>query len=251
MDKLVSIITATYNSSEFIIDTYQSLYNQNYTNWEWLITDDSSTDNTYDILLMLKSKDPRIKVDRLEKNSGAAVARNNSLLIAKGHFIAFIDSDDLWSPEKLADQIFFMESNCINFSFTTYQLINEFGEKLNKFVDVESSPVLSYQGLLKKNATVGCSTVVLRKSAFEDIEMPLLRTGQDYALWLKLLRYKENAYCLRKVLSFYRIRSNSISRNKFRKAMRQWEIYRNIERLNFIRSSIYFFFYAFHATFRK
>ncbi|WP_338564491.1 hypothetical protein [Erwinia sp. E_sp_W01_6] len=141
--------------------------------------------------------------------------------------------------------------NDINFSFTSYQLITLDGHPLNKIVDKNQIAPLSYHDMLKKKATLGCSTVMLRRSAFTDLSMPLIRTGQDYGLWLKLLRNGAIAYPLNKVLTKYRIVPNSISRNKFKKAKRQWEIYRSIEGLSIAYSAYCFMFYAWRATFRK
>ena len=246
----VSIITATYNSEKWILETYQSIVQQSYENWEWLITDDCSSDRTIKILSDLAEKDSRINYFINLKNSGAAVARNKSISNASGEFLAFIDSDDVWLPNKLQKQIKFMGSN-INFSFTSYELIDEIGNKLGKSVDNSQVGSFSYTDMLRKKATLGCSTVMLRVDSFRDLNMPLIRTGQDYALWLKLLKTGQRAFVLNETLTLYRILPDSISRNKVKKAKRQWQIYREIERLSLIQSSICFCFYAYRAVFRK
>ncbi|MCY9826434.1 glycosyltransferase family 2 protein [Vibrio chagasii] len=247
---LISIITATYNSEDWVLRTYESIKNQTYTNWEWLVTDDFSTDNTLDVLNKLVESDHRIKVFCNEKNSGAAVSRNNSIKHAAGDFLAFIDSDDLWLPSKLEKQLIFMGDD-IAFSFTSYELIDATGNRLNKSVDSTQVGSFSYQDMLRKKATLGCSTVMLRTKTFSDLSMPLIRTGQDYALWLKLLKTGENAHILNDILTQYRILPDSISRNKIKKSKRQWQIYRDIEHLGFIESCINFCFYAYRAVFRK
>lgn len=250
--KLISIITAAYNSSNEILETYKSISSQTYSHWEWLVTDDCSSDNTYNLLIELARKDARVKVFKNSVNSGAAVSRNNSLSHALGEFIAFVDSDDLWLPNKLLEQITFMQSDSeINFSFTAYELIDAQGNRLNKEVDAAKVGKFSYGDQLRKKATMGCSTVVLRRCAFGDISMPLLRTGQDYALWLKLLKTGNCAYLLPKVLTQYRILPDSISRNKFKKMLRQWHIYRNVEKLDIFLAAKCFCFYAWRAVFRK
>lgn len=246
---LVSIITATYNSEKFIKDTYASISKQTIENWEWLITDDCSTDSTVSILKSISMSDPRVTFVVNQKNSGAAISRNVSLARCNGVFIAFIDSDDLWLPQKLEKQIEFM-SQGNNFTFTGYELIDENGDSLNKKIDVKPQPSIKYKDLLRKKVTLGCSSVMLRRSAFTCIEMPLLRTGQDYALWLKLLRNGTKADLLPITLMKYRIVKNSISRNKFKKARRQWEIYRRIEGLDIFHSMIYFLHYAVRAIVR-
>lgn len=248
---LVSIVTATFNSSNELSATYRSVLKQSYQNWEWIITDDCSTDSTLELLNTIKMQDERIKILKNDINAGAAVSRNSSLTHAKGDFVAFIDSDDLWIPDKLEKQIRFMEENDIDFSFTAYELIDEKGESLGQQVDTHLNSFITYEEMLKKKATLGCSTVMLRRSAFDDITMPLLRTGQDYATWLKLLKTGKNAYPLTDVLTQYRILPNSISRNKIKKAKRQWQIYREIEKLSLYRSAVCFCFYAWRAVFRK
>lgn len=250
-DILVSIITATYNSSLEIINTYDSILRQTLSNWEWIITDDCSTDETFSILQSLADKDSRIKVHKNKENFGAAVSRNNSLKYVRGEFIAFIDSDDLWLFNKLEKQLKFMEDNRLDFSFTAYELINELGEKKGQLVDTHLSGFITYEDMLRKKATLGCSTVILRRNGFKDIYMPLLRTGQDYATWLKLLKTGKGAFPLTEVLTQYRILPNSISRNKVRKAIRQWQIYREVENLSLLKSFECFCFYAWRAVFRK
>ncbi|MEM5547765.1 glycosyltransferase family 2 protein [Pseudoalteromonas fuliginea] len=252
MSSLISIVTATYNSESYIKSVYESLLMQTYKNWEWLITDDCSTDETSKILHQLTLADNRIKVYFNQKNQGAAVARNISISRAEGDYIAFIDSDDLWHANKLETQLEFMMDNNYDFTFTSYELIDASGDKLGKVVeDYSFSISVDYNGMLKKKATMGCSTVMIRCDAYTDLLMPLLRTGQDYALWLKLLREGGKAYLVPEVLTLYRILPGSISRNKFKKATRQWQVYREIESLSRLKSFQCFLFYAFRAVFRK
>lgn len=246
----VSIITPAYNVEKWVLKTYQSIQSQTYTNWEWLITDDCSSDETLIILNKLAKEDHRVRVFSNTINSGAAVSRNNSIRNATGDFLAFIDSDDLWLPNKLEKQLEFMEMD-IDFSFTGYELIDANETRLLKSVDSSQVGSFSYQDMLRKKATLGCSTVMLRISSFEKITMPLIRTGQDYALWLNLLKTGKKAYVLNDIYTQYRILPDSISRNKIKKAKRQWQIYREIEKLDFIDSSINFCFYAWRAVFRK
>ncbi|MEJ4044806.1 glycosyltransferase family 2 protein [Erwinia sp. SLM-02] len=250
MNKLVSIITPTYNAEKYIEDVYSSLCSQSHTNWEWLITDDCSSDNTRVIIESLSINDPRVKMAVNDFNSGAAVSRNNSLSRAVGDFIAFIDSDDIWFSDKLEKQIVFMKDD-IDFSFTAYETISSDGKRLGQQIDTFHTEPLSYQDMLMKKATLGCSTVLLRRGVIDDLSMPLLRTGQDYALWLKILKTGVKAYALTEVLTQYRIVSGSISRNKVRKARRQWEIYRQVEKLKLHHATICFISYAWRAVFRR
>lgn len=249
---LVSIITPSYNSEDFISQTINSIINQTYTNWELLITDDCSTDETVAVITKYIFLDKRIKLYKLKNNLGSATARNNSISFSKGLFIAFCDSDDIWLPCKLDTQLQFMILNKISFCFTAYEVINDKGLPINILVDSKQNGFFTYNNMLKKKATLGCCTVMLKKTSFTGLlEMPNIRIGQDYAFWLKLLKNSNHfAYILPKVLSRYRISPNSISRNKFKKAKKQFFIYRKIENINFIKSIYYFLFYALRAIFR-
>lgn len=249
-NRLVSIITPSYNCSSTLAETATSIFDQTYQHWEWLITDDCSDSQTQELLAQLQAQDSRIKVFYNTVNQGAALSRNQSLSHAQGEFIAFLDSDDLWLPDKLERQVMFMGDE-IDFSFTAYQLIDNHGHLLAKVVDGQQSGTFSYHDMLRKKATLGCSTVMLRRRAFNDLNMPLLRTGQDYALWLKLLKSGAQAHVLAQPLTLYRIMPNSISRNKFKKATRQWQIYRQIEKLSFLTTVYCFVHYAWRAIFRR
>lgn len=223
---------------------------QTYSNWEWLVTDDCSMDNTYELLSEFAKHDSRVKVIKNDVNSGAGASRNTSILRASGDFLAFLDSDDYWHPHKLERQIEFMRLG-VDFSFTAYNIMDAYGNLTGKSVDSGRFQSFDYDQMLRKDATIGCSTVMLRRSAFDNITMPLLRTGQDYALWLSLLKGGVCAHLLGESLTYYRISPNSISRNKFKKAARQWQIYREIEKLSVIKSAYCFVFYAWRATFRR
>jgi|TARA_B110000914_G_scaffold209496_1_gene207900 teichuronic acid biosynthesis glycosyltransferase TuaG len=251
-NELISIITPTYNSSKYLQDTIKSIISQTYEKWELIITDDCSTDETVAIIKTHILLDSRIKLYQLDKNSGSASARNNSIKFSKGVFLAFLDSDDLWEKDKLNKQLLFMKDNNFSFSFTGYSIINDLGIFKGETVDTKQIGSFSYKDMLAKKATLGCSTVMLYKKTFEGLlNMPLLRTGQDYAFWLKLLKNtNQKAHILPIALTQYRINPNSISRNKIKKAKRQWTIYRNNENLNLVKSSYYFCFYAFRAIFR-
>lgn len=245
----VSIITPTYNSELYISDTYKSLIAQTYTDWEWLVTDDCSVDATVRIISEISRSDKRVRMFRNKNNEGAAMARNKSSRNATGEFIAFLDADDQWVESKLERQLLFMGRE-IDFSFTGYEIVNENGMSLGQFVDINHEGAFSYEDMLRKKATLGCSTVMLRKCAFNDIVMPNIRTGQDYALWLKLLKTGKKAILLREPLTKYRIVPHSISRNKLKKALRQWEIYTQIEKLGTIKKIECFILYVYRALFR-
>ncbi|EKO3667337.1 glycosyltransferase family 2 protein [Vibrio metschnikovii] len=247
----ISIITATYNSSRFIESTYQSIRKQTYTDWEWVVTDDCSADDTYDLLLNISANDSRVKIFRLERNSGAAVARNNSIDNAEGEYLAFLDSDDEWHDKKISTQYEIMTNKGLDFTFTAYEVISEHGAQLHLTVDTKNAGFFSYKDMLKKKATLGCSTVMLKSSLLSGLRMPLLRTGQDYAFWLAILKLGTQAYCIDTPLTLYRISAGSISRNKFKKAKRQWKIYRELEKLPLFYAIECFCYYAVRAVFRR
>jgi len=246
---LISIVTAAYNCEPFIEATYESLRRQTLEDWEWIVVDDCSTDGTLDLLRKLAAVDARIRVVRNYENQGAAKSRNKAIERADGEFIAFIDSDDLWLPNKLAMQVEFM-SDEVDFSFTAYEIVTEQGLPTGKNIDSEASGFFDYEDMLAKKATLGCSTVMLRRASVGNLRMPLIRAGQDYAFWLSILRRGTKAHLLPEVLTYYRIRRNSLSRNKFRKAFQQWRIYRRLEKIPLLPAIKYFISYATNALTR-
>ena len=236
----VSIITPSYNSSKFIVETIRSVLSQTYSHWEMIIVDDCSTDNSVEVIKSFVEKDSRIRLVELTENSGAAVARNKAIEEAKGQYIAFLDADDLWDPAKLEKQLDFMIKNNYSFVYSKYSAISEDGNGLSK--DLVFPSKVGYKDLLK-TCSIGCLTVVLDRGKFTDISMPLIRRGQDYALWLKLLKQVDYAYCLDEDLAKYRVLENSLSRNKIKKFKGQWNIYRKIEGLTIWTSLFYIFHY--------
>lgn len=247
---VVSVITGAYNCSEYVFEAYDSLRRQTFLDWEWVVVDDASTDDTLGILNGIAQNDARVRVLANNKNLGAAGSRNRSLGNAHGQFLAFFDADDRWLPEKLMRQLDFMRSASAAASFTAYRVISSDGGATGKVIDESPRQTICYAQALRKRATIGCSTVIIARSAIKNYVMPNLRTGQDYAFWLQLMRAGILFHHLAVPLMEYRITPNSISRNKVRKAMRQWEIYRKIEGLNFLYASWNYCFYAFRAVFR-
>ncbi|HWJ76924.1 MAG TPA: glycosyltransferase family 2 protein [Niallia sp.] len=242
---LISVITPSYNSSKFISNTIESVMNQTYTNWEMIIVDDCSTDHTRELLTAYAQKDERIHVIFLKQNSGAGAARNKALEAATGRFITFLDSDDLWVPEKLETQLQFMLDRNIAFSFTEYELMNEEGERLNKTIHVPEK--IDYHGLLK-NTIIGCLTVMIDREKTGDFRMMNIKSRQDFVLWLAILKKGFTAYGLQKTLSIYRIVKGSISSNKLNTAKKNWYVFRKIEKLSFPYALWCFIHYAFYAV---
>ncbi|MHA7139600.1 teichuronic acid biosynthesis protein TuaG [Rossellomorea arthrocnemi] len=242
---LVSIITPTYNSEAYIRDTIQSVKDQSHKHWELIIVDDCSTDRTREIIQEEGQSDKRIKVYYLERNSGAAVARNTAIKNAKGPYIAFLDADDQWLPLKLEKQIKFMQENDYAFSFTQYSIMDQEGNDTGKVVEIPES--IDYHGLLK-NTIIGFLTVMINVEKTGYVEMPNIRTRQDYALELAILKKGFKAYGLKETLSRYRVVKGSISSNKIKAAKRNWQVYREIEKLSLGYSIWCFLNYAFHAV---
>ncbi|MRX73675.1 glycosyltransferase [Bacillus lacus] len=238
---LVSIITPSYNSSKYIVETIRSVQAQTYSNWEMLIVDDCSKDQSREIIGQEAKKDPRIKLIELEVNSGAAVARNTAIQRAKGHYVAFLDSDDIWKPQKLEKQIAFMEQNDYAFTYTKYELMDEHSQKLNKTIEIPDD--ITYHGLLK-NTIIGCLTAVVNVEKTGPIEMPNIRTRQDLALWLSILKRGIKAHGLQENLATYRIVPGSISSNKLKAAKQNWKVYRQVEKLSLPYAMFCFSSYA-------
>ena len=191
MNSLVSIITPSYNSSKFINDCVNSVFSQTYKNWEMIIVDDCSEDNSKEIISELSTKDKRINPIFLEKNVGAAEARNVAIRQSKGKYVAFLDSDDLWNPKKLEKQLYFMNKNEIVFSYTNYQLMSENGEDLSNFILAPEK--MTYDSYLK-NTIIGCLTVIIDREKSGEFEMPNICSSHDMALWLLIMKRGFSAY---------------------------------------------------------
>lgn len=243
-EPLVSIITPVYNAERFLGDTIKSIQSQTYKNWELVLVDDCSKDGSSDMIKEFQANDDRIRYIKLEKNSGASVSRNTGIKNAKGRFIAFVDSDDIWQPEKLKIQIEYMLENNLGFTFTSYRYMKEDG-KLTKKV-AKAPKKINYRGLLK-NTIIGCSTVVIDKEIVGEFSMPLVRRGQDTATWLQILKTQDYAYGIEKDLVNYRLVGDSLSSNKIKALKRTWNTYRNVEKLSVLRSSYVFCFYVINA----
>ena len=231
MEYLISIITPTYNCAQFIGETIKSVINQTYTNWEMIIVDDASNDNTEEVVKSIK--DERIKYIRLKENSGAATARNIAMENASGKFMAFLDSDDIWIKDKLEKQVKFMIDNNYNFSCTAYEKMNEKGDSLNKVFKPKKKA--DYNRILL-DCPVGNSTVMYNVSNLGKFQVPNIRKRNDDALWLQILKKEKFIYGMPDILMKYRIRNNSISSNKLSLVKYHWYLYRKIEHLSVIRS---------------
>lgn len=231
---LVSIIMPSYNTAPYIRETIQSVLDQTYQNWELIIVDDCSTDNADAIVASIK--DERIRYLKNEKNSGAAVSRNRALREAKGRWIAFLDSDDLWMPEKLEKQIFFMEKNGYSFSYTNYEEIDVEGKATG--VKVTGPKRVTKTGMFNY-CWLGCLTVMYDRDVIGLIQIEDIKKNNDYAMWLKVCK-KADCYLLDENLGKYRKgRAGSVSTHSI-KTMIGWhyKLFREAEKQGTIRSIV-------------
>lgn len=243
---IVSVITPTYNCADFIGQTIESVQSQDYPHWEMIIVDDCSTDQTKDIVARYSQADPRIRYYCLDHNSGAARARTEAMKIAQGDYMAFLDSDDLWTPDKLSRQLAFMQKTGAAFSCTAYEQIEEDGHKNGKII--RSLPRCSYNRLLL-DCPVGNSTVMYNVKVMGKFEVPDIRKRNDDALWLQMLKKEPFIYGMPDVLMLYRLRSGSISSNKWKLVRYHWQLYRKIEHLSIPRSVFHIAYWGFLKAF--
>ncbi len=245
MNSLVSIITPSYNSSRFINECIESVIAQTYGEWEMIIVDDCSTDESVELISEIISNEPRIQLIVSDKNIGAAEARNVAISQAKGRYIAFLDSDDIWLPEKLERQLRFMKKNEYEFTFGAYIPISEDGKEEYGIIQVPES--IDYDGYLK-NTIIGCLTVILDKEKTGFFRMPDIRSSHDMALWLDILSRGFNAYGMQEVLGKYRLVSTSNTSKKINAIKEVWEVYRDVRGLSFMSSLYYWIHYVYNAT---
>lgn len=234
MNDLVSIIMPSYNTGRFIKETIESVLAQSYPTWELIIVDDCSKDNTDDVVNQYLS-DERIHYIKNDTNSGAAVSRNRALREAKGKWIAFLDSDDLWEPNKLQKQISFMKENDYHFSYTNYTEIDEESKANGK--SVTGPKRISKHGMYNY-CWMGCLTVMYDADTVGLIQIADIKKNNDYAMWLKVCK-KANCYLLDETLASYRKRSGSISNHGYMKLIKwHYKLYREAENKNPISSFV-------------
>lgn len=250
MNNRVSIITPSYNSEKYILETIKSVQKQTYTNWEMIIVDDCSVDNTCSIVESISKADSRINLIRQEKNLGAGLARNRAMSVSKGRFIAYLDSDDIWYPEKLEKQMQFMVDHGYGFSCSSYEVINDSGKLLHK--EIHMLPKVNYIGFLTNNLlqTVGImiDTSIVNKDL---LIMPDIRRRQDAATWLQILKANYICYGFDEILAQYRRTENSLSSKKIKAIKGMWYLYRDIEHLPLLFSYYCFIRYVFLAVWKR
>lgn len=248
IEGLVSIIMPSYNAARFIGESINSVLLQTYSNWELLIVDDCSKDNSVEVVRKFANIDKRVVLFSLEKNVGAAAARNVAIEHAQGQYIAFLDSDDVWDEYKLEKQLAFMKQYSYVFTFSNYYVMEENGKKKENIVKVPSS--LSYHQYLR-NTIIGCLTVIIDRQQTGDFKMPLIKSSHDMALWLLIMKRGFKAYGLKDVLAGYRLVSTSNTAKKWKAAKDVWKVYREIEGLSVLYAAYCFCGYAINAVLKR
>ena len=233
---LVSIITPTYNCARFIEETIRSVQAQTYANWEMIISDDCSTDNTREVIVPYLDSDKRIKYICNKRNSGAAVTRNNALKVAQGRWIAFLDSDDLWLPAKLERQVAFMEQNGYSFSYHEYMEISEDGNNLNIYV----SGIKRVRRFgMYACCWPGCLSVMYDASKIGLIQINDVKKNNDTAMWLKVIK-KADCYLLKENLAKYRRRKGSITPPSIKdRILWHYRLFREAEQMSKVKSVLW------------
>ena len=251
MDELISIIVPVYHAEKYIEETMDCVSAQTYTNWELLLVEDGGSDRTVEIIqnYVEKKGESRIRLLRQPANLGAARARNRGLLEAGGRYIAYLDADDLWTPDKLEKELKFMKEKGAAFVFTGYEFADEKGRGTGKVVHVPET--LSYRQALS-NTTIFTTTVMFdtEKIGKELLEMPVMKS-EDTALWFRVLRSGYLAYGLDENLVKYRRTGKTLSSNKLEAIRRIWNLYRRAEGLGLLTSAYHFCFWAVRVVKRR
>jgi len=222
-EALVSIVMPAYNCGKYVVEAINSVLAQTYRNWELLVLDDGSKDNTLRIIEEFSQKDSRIKAVPNGKNMGVSATRNRGIELASGEWIAFLDSDDMWKPEKLEKQFEIVEKEAAEFLFTGSSYINEEGEPYKGIFEVPEK--ITYKKLRNQNV-ISCSSVLVRKKYFEHIKMEKDEIHEDYAVWLRILKLGVIAFGVNEPLLIYRISRNSKSGNKMKTVKMTYKVFR-------------------------
>lgn len=234
-EPLVSIVMPTYNCEKFIVESVESVICQTVTDWEIWIIDDCSTDDTYEVLKPYLEKYSSMYYYCLEKNSGPAIARTEGIKRAVGKYVAFLDSDDIWHPQKLEKQILFMEKTGAKFCATAYAQMDETGKNLE--VICIPPKKMNYKKCIRLSNPIGNLTVMYEQKTLGKFEVPVIKKRNDFALWLQILKKTDYCYGMEDVLATYRLgRVGSVSSNKLAQAKYHWQLYHEIEGHGIIQS---------------
>ena len=232
---LISVIIPYYQKKKYITSSINSVLKQSYKNLELIIIYDDTNHEDLIILNNLKKKDKRIKIFINKKNMGAGPSRNKGIKLSRGKFIAFLDSDDLWSRNKLKKQIFFMKQHKIKISHTSYYIINY----KNKVIGQRKAKDLSHKQLLK-SCDIGLSTIILDKKLIKNnIKFASIKTKEDYVLWLQITLNEKKIYALFNNLTKWRKLDNSLSSSTFQKIKDGYLVYRKYMKFSQVKSIFY------------
>ena len=241
---IVSVIIPVYNAGKYIGKTIETALNQTYKKIEIILVDDCSRDNSRQVIEGYTKKHKNIVYYLQEINAGAAVARNKALDLAAGRYVAFLDSDDLWYPEKIEKQIKLMRKNKSAICYTAIEMIDENDTMIKGKRNIKEK--INYKFLLK-NTMIATSSVVVDRKDTGDFIMPLIRSGQDYATWLQLMRGGIVAYGINEALVKYRKSSKSLSANKFKSVIQVWHIQVSKEGIDPVIATLNTFCFMFNA----
>lgn len=245
MSSLISIITPCYNSEGTIQQTIESVINQTYQNWEMLIIDDCSTDNSADVIKRYADRDNRIRYFRTDSPSGSpSMPRNIGIEKASGKYIAFLDADDLWFPDKLEKQVSFLENNDYSFIYSDYEKMNHLGRRNNRLIKMPESS--SFWDVIQ-TCTIPCLTVMMTREIIGKTRFKFI-PKEDFAFWLDILKKGVIAYNVGQVLAIYREQNKSRSSNKIDMIRKQWTVLRKVEGVKPIVASYFMFQYLFHGV---
>jgi glycosyltransferase involved in cell wall biosynthesis len=245
-NNLVSIIMPAYNAELYIASAIESILKQTYKHWELLVVNDASSDKTGKIVDQFRERDSRIHLHTNPTNSGIAESRNLALRNAKGRFIAFLDSDDLWLPEKLSTQLMFMHENNASIAYAGYSRVNEVGKHLGTVIPPK---LLTYRDLLKSNH-IGNLTGIYDSQRLGK-EYFIQFKHEDYIAWLNLIKRAGCAHGIVQELANYRVYAGSASSNKLKTIGWQWRIYRDAEKLSIVKSCVLMIFYVWNAVLKR
>lgn len=230
---LVSIIMPAYNAQKYIKEAILSIQNQTFSDWELLIVDDFSKDNTVEIIKDACAKDTRITLKQLSQNSGTGVARNTALQMSEGRYVAFLDADDLWRNDKLEKQLNFLQTNNYAFCFSYYDSITAEGVSTGK--QITAPDILKFSNMFVSN-WIGNLTAMYDKDIVGKISIETTRKRQDWTLWLTILRKVDNAYAIPESLAYYRVGNQSVSSGKIALLNHNYNVYRKFHKLGIIAS---------------
>ena len=241
---LVSVIMPCYNTERYIAQSIESILSQTYKNWELIITDGPSSDNTPSIIRRYCEQDKRIYLIIPNQHQGIAEARHTSIQNSHGRFLAFLDSDDIWVNDKLEKQVAFMLQNGFAFTYGNYEIIGMDGKPIGKVI--RNGGIVDYHKYLK-NTILGCGSVMVDKERIGEILQPSDSVNDDMGLWCSILRNGIKAYPINDVLYYYRIRDNGASSHRFKMMKSVWNVYRQQEKMTIYDAFCCFASYAFNA----